>query len=151
MATSPGRGRLSVALQDSLLRRRFPGFAGRLRKGEGIWRGPVRPTPRSRCYTIEIRYRLGKRPRVRVVDPAPLPTREGERPPHLYREGSLCLFHPNRGEFGAEDRIDQTIVPWVSTWLYFYELWLWSGEWLGGGDHPRTRKERKSSRLLPQE
>ena len=29
-----------------------------------------------------------------------------------------------------------TIVPWCSEWLFYYELWLATGEWLGGGVHP---------------
>jgi hypothetical protein len=28
-----------------------------------------------------------------------------------------------------------TVIPWISEWLYFYELWLVTGEWLGGGTH----------------
>ena len=29
-----------------------------------------------------------------------------------------------------------TIVPWAAEWLMHYELWLVTGEWTGGGDHP---------------
>jgi hypothetical protein len=32
--------------------------------------------------------------------------------------------------------LDRTIVPWAVLWLYFFEEWLRSGEWLGGGEHP---------------
>ena len=31
--------------------------------------------------------------------------------------------------------ISNTIIPWTIEWLYFYELWLATGEWLGGGEH----------------
>jgi hypothetical protein len=27
-------------------------------------------------------------------------------------------------------------VPWLLLWLSFYELWLITGEWHGGGVHP---------------
>ena len=27
----------------------------------------------------------------------------------------------------------KTTVPWASRWLYYYELWLVTGKWLGGG------------------
>ncbi|MDY0295864.1 MAG: hypothetical protein RB296_00975 [Acidobacteriota bacterium] len=37
--------------------------------------------------------------------------------------------------------IAKTIVPWASEWLIFYELWLATGEWLGGGIHAGTYKE----------
>jgi hypothetical protein len=32
--------------------------------------------------------------------------------------------------------IADTIIPWTSEWLFFYELWLASGEWHGGGHDP---------------
>ena len=33
-------------------------------------------------------------------------------------------------------RIDQTFVPWATTWLYYFEDWLISDEWKGSGKHP---------------
>jgi hypothetical protein len=33
-------------------------------------------------------------------------------------------------------RIDQTFVPWATTWLYYFEDWLITDEWKGGGRHP---------------
>ena len=33
-------------------------------------------------------------------------------------------------------RIDQTIVPWTALWLFYFEEWLFSDEWKGGGEHP---------------
>lgn len=30
-----------------------------------------------------------------------------------------------------------TILPWTSQWLLYYELWLITGHWMGSGhDHP---------------
>ena len=29
--------------------------------------------------------------------------------------------------------ISSTIIPWTSEWLYYYEIWLINGDWLGGG------------------
>jgi hypothetical protein len=37
-------------------------------------------------------------------------------------------------------RISEYIVPWISLWLFFYETWLITGEWLGGGHEPNTGK-----------
>jgi hypothetical protein len=36
----------------------------------------------------------------------------------------------------------ETIVPWISEWLMYYELWLSTGEWLGGGIHPQKKNEQ---------
>ena len=34
------------------------------------------------------------------------------------------------------------IPPWVSTWLYFYEVWYATGNWHGGGTHPDKPEHR---------
>jgi hypothetical protein len=34
-----------------------------------------------------------------------------------------------------------TVVPWISEWLLYYELWLFTGEWTGGG-HPYASQQR---------
>jgi hypothetical protein len=31
-----------------------------------------------------------------------------------------------------------TIIPWLLEWLVYYEAWLVTGEWLGGGVHIRN-------------
>lgn len=50
-------------------------------------------------------------------------------------------------------RLDLTVVPWTSLWLFYFEDWLDSGEWRGGGMHPadapRTRRGRR--RLGPRQ
>jgi hypothetical protein len=58
--------------------------------------------------------------------------------PHVYQQDPprLCLFLPGTSEFQPWMRIDQTIVPWASLWLFYFEEWLASDEWKGGGVHP---------------
>ena len=34
------------------------------------------------------------------------------------------------------DRPIKLIVPWAAEWFWFFEHWLVTGEWLGGGSHP---------------
>jgi hypothetical protein len=31
--------------------------------------------------------------------------------------------------------IATTILPWTALWLYYYELWLDTGKWLGPSSH----------------
>jgi hypothetical protein len=38
------------------------------------------------------------------------------------------------------------IIPWISCWLYFYEVWLATGTWIGGGTHPE--KPEHCSQLI---
>ena len=60
--------------------------------------------------------------------------------PHKYhkdlkkQEVQLCLNMPY--EFDYSLRIIDTIIPWTQEWLYFYEIWLTTGEWRGGGHTP---------------
>lgn len=70
-----------------------------------------------------------------VLSPA-LESRPGERLPHVYPGNALCLYYEQ--EFvGSEDFIADTIVPWTSEWLYFYEHWMSTGLWLGAeAPHP---------------
>ncbi len=52
----------------------------------------------------------------------------------MYDQKRLCLYLP--GQWSGEKPIAVTIVPWASVWLYFYEVWRATGEWLGGGVEP---------------
>lgn len=60
--------------------------------------------------------------------------------PHRYnknlekREVELCLNMPI--EFNYSLRIIDTIIPWIQEWLYYYEIWLATDEWRGGGHTP---------------
>jgi hypothetical protein len=38
-------------------------------------------------------------------------------------------------------RIDLTIVPWAMLWLFYFEEWLSSSDWKGGGVHPGDKHE----------
>ncbi len=113
--------------------------------GGVVARGTVRPSQLTQEYVVEIRYHLGRDPEVRVVSPQLRDRGDGRPIPHLYAEGTLCLYHPRYREWTAADLIAHTILPWISEWLYFYELWLATGEWHGGGEHPTRRKRRPTN------
>ena len=70
--------------------------------------------------------------------------RDGKPPPHLYLGGDLCLYLPGSGEWYPDKPVAATILPWASLWLYYYEIWLATGEWLGGGVHPVDSKDKKA-------
>jgi hypothetical protein len=112
------------------------------RQVEAILIGTIQPTPLSTNYSVSVRIRPAWPPDVRVLEPE-LEPREGMTSlPHMYSDGCLCLhlhgdWHP--GMFVAE-----STLPWASLWLYFYEVWLATGLWLGGGTHP-GKPEHKSA------
>ena len=55
--------------------------------------------------------------------------------PHVYnsKQQQLCLFSPSKKEWNGFTYIVDTVIPWASEWLYYYELWLPEGQWYGGG------------------
>lgn len=58
---------------------------------------------------------------------------EGKLPPHLYRDLSLCLFYPEFNEWNHSMYLSNTILPWTLRWLFHYEIWKNTEEWIGGG------------------
>ena len=59
----------------------------------------------------------------------------GKKVPHLYSNGSLCLYYPEYQEWNYRDSWAETLIPWTSLWLFYYEIWKETGNWLGGGIH----------------
>lgn len=109
-------------------------------KGKLIWKSKVRPTQLSREYNIEIIYAKSNLPEVYVVGDE-LQNLDSKDFPHKYeidienKRVKLCLYRYYK-EFSSEKLICETIIPWAIEWLYFYEIWLVTGEWQGGGEHP---------------
>lgn len=105
------------------------------------WEFNIKPSPNSAEYRIRLDYSLGTAPKVYVIEPAKLKKPEGET--HLKHVFStekqrICLFYGKFGEWNPTMLLSRTIVPWASEWLLFYELWVITGVWLGGGiEHSR--------------
>jgi hypothetical protein len=133
-----GRPDLTPAQQYMFLRvNPICAGTGRLHATGLIWDYRDRPTPLSREYSMRVTFRRGDKPDVFVLSPD-LEELAGGRPlPHVYRDPlRLCLTLPGTREWTGTMRIDQTFVPWATTWLYYFEEWLISEEWKGGGEHP---------------
>lgn len=112
-----------------------------MRRGELIWDMQIRPSPLGRLYDVRIRYRRGDIPQVVVVSPDLNVLAEGRYLPHVYstKPVRLCLYDPQREEWSPSASIADTIVPWTYLWLFYFEDWLVSDEWKGGGRHPELR------------
>ena len=120
---------LNPLMQGVALKGRFPKSKLDVHRPSISWTATLSPTPLSREYTVRITYGPKGSPRVAVL--SRLPSRPGEPLPHVYADGSLCLFI--RGEWSRDMLIADTIVPWTCEWLLHYEIWLVTGEWHGGG------------------
>lgn len=118
---------------------------GSLRMGRLVWEFEVHPTPVSRTYAVRIGHsQQGGAPEVTVTAPDLVALAGGRRLPHVYRQSPprLCLFLPGTGEWVACMRLSQTVVPWALLWLFYFEEWLASDDWKGGGVHPGSHDAR---------
>ena len=114
-----------------------------------IWNYRTRPTILSREYSIQISYHGGDPPKVLVKEPDLSLLAEGRPLPHVYRDPTrLCLYLPGSNEWDNTMRIDQTFVPWTASWLYYFEDWLESSDWKGGGVHPGEEGESDYNRAV---
>lgn len=133
---------LSFAQQVYRMRLLWPQLAlvQSKRRVEAIWKGLLEPSPLSERYLIKLRFRPGWNPETRVLSPE-LKVRQGYKDlPHINSDGSLCLNV--LGEWQPWMFVADYIVPWISTWLFFYEVWYATGNWCGGGTHPDKPEHR---------
>jgi hypothetical protein len=126
---------VSIAAQAKALQTMFPESRVKIGKNALEWEGTLQPSPHSKVYTIHIKYVYSMAPVVKVL--SPILTCRQEEPdkpiPHMYEQQYLCLYYPKSGEWRRIEWLHKSIVPWATSWLYYYELWHVTGQWLGGG------------------
>lgn len=130
MATTHDRV-LNLGLQLAVIRHTFPATIGHIRRGELVCTVPLQPTAASRAYTVRMSHRHGKRPQVEVIEPQLELHPGADRLPHVYPGDQLCLYYDREWNDGL--LLAHTVLPWASEWLLYYELWLATGSWHGGG------------------
>lgn len=147
---SRGRPDLTPAQQYTFLRANpICAGTGRVRATGLVWEYRDRPTPLSREYAMCITFKRGGTPDVFVRSPDLLELAAGRPLPHVYHDPlRLCLTLPGTREWTGTMRIDQTFVPWATTWLYYFEEWLVSDEWKGGGEHPDPDNAKRDNRRV---
>lgn len=141
---------LTLGAQFYALKGRYQGGVGWIENHNRtlIWECDLTPAPFSRTYRIRVRYTRGFSPECIVLSPDLNVLANGERIPHTYGDDKLtgckklCLYLPKKllpkgiSEWRSQLKLSETIVPWASLWLLYFEDWLFSGEWKGGGAHP---------------
>lgn len=120
--------------QAAFLRLACPKLGVRVSGGRVVANGDFGSVPWTRPYQGRIVYEVGHRPRTFVDDPALEKRSDGLAIPHVYADDQPCTFHPKN--WSPDQPIALTVVPWLMTWLIFYEGWRVTGEWDGGGLHP---------------
>lgn len=127
-----GRANLTLAQQALLLRQE--GWTVRLDPAQLVAIGRIQPSELSRTYLVQLVYSDRRQPQVTVLDNQ-MNAFDSPSPPHVYSRDAkgrhrLCL---HADKWNRSWLIRDTVVPWTALWLLFYELWLATGDWHGGG------------------
>lgn len=109
----------------------------------------------GRIYTCELRMKPGRcYPEMFVLKPDLLALAKGKALPHVYSSKpggvKLCLWLPKRKEWNHRMALGDTYIAWTAEWLWYFEMWLATGRWEGGGEHPPPGKEKRWKRQAPQ-
>lgn len=116
-----------LIVESLLIHEKFPFLKTRIVGDRLICRGKIRPTPGSSEYRIEVCYKPWGAPGVRILEPDIRP----QAKLHFYKEGTLCLYDWREQPWEKGWRLADTVIPWTSEWILYYELYLLTGEWLG--------------------
>jgi hypothetical protein len=111
----------------------------------------LQPSPLSETYRIKLVYDKNLIIKVYVIGKTLKIAPNRNKLPHVYssKEQQLCLYSPSKKEWKSTKYIVNSIIPWASEWLFYYELWLPNGEWYGGGHNEYPNE--KSSKILKNE
>jgi len=95
----------------------------------------IQPTAISEKYHLMVIYEQNRWVKVFVINKKLKIAANRSKLPHVYdsKKQQLCLYSPIKKEWNGFNYIVDTIIPWASEWLYYYELWLMEGKWYGGG------------------
>jgi hypothetical protein len=119
----------------------WPGARLRVVRGRKLhFSFKIAPTPFARVYDCQLNLYDDKSPEVLVLSPDLTLLAEGRSLPHVYQHDGpgtkLCLWLPREKEWTPAMRLDETYLPWTAQWLDYFEEWLVTDVWSGGGAHP---------------
>ena len=141
-----------MIVQKLHLEKRFPGSKATTARDQQLtWEHTLTPSSLSNSYRVRVSYVRPGRIDVNVIEPKLALATGKTSLPHVFShaEQRLCLFRFKKFEWNANQLIVDTIVPWTCEWLLHYEIWLITGEWLGGGEH--LEPDSSESRIAEEE
>ena len=138
MATSRNHEKITLIKQLLFIQKIYPEWLCKIKSGLLTCVGELKPTDLSQKYKVRITYKLDESPRIKILGPPLENNSKDEKPPHLYKGDFLCLYYPKFNEWNRNNKIAEFIIPWISLWLFYYEVWLTTNKWFGGGFHPRS-------------
>lgn len=119
-----------LAKEEQMMKNRFPQFSLKRHDGQLFWEGTLKSNSYKRYraiifYPNDFPYDA---PKPYIVDPDL--TEKDPPPPHMYKDGRLCVFEHRDGTWQSNSTA-ATMVGLVSPWIHAYEHWLETGNWPG--------------------
>lgn len=125
---------ISPTCQLHNLLKYFPRSNGRIHSSQLRWETNTSPTPLSDDYRLEVYYRQGRNPKVYVSGGSFTSAEAVRKAPHQFSsDPELLKVHVCLSKYDWNETmlIAKTLVPWAMEWLFYYEVWLATGAWLG--------------------
>ena len=141
---------MPLRTQKFLLGQSFPGDRCSINRDMLLWEGAIAASAFARRYRIRIEYQWRGVPKIFVIEPdlhiiadAVIPNRNL---PHVYTQVPvrLCVYFPGSGEWHSSKAIAATLVPWSITWFGFFEDWVFTNVWSGGGIHREIKQDEET-------
>lgn len=136
-----GKSKISredIIRQIAAMKKLYPSFKSKEKEGGVVFTGDLFIKSEFPIYNVSIEYRGDLSPRVTINSPDIV-----TNAPHRYKEGYLCLYHPQNYHWNKRKLVATDIIGWTAAWAYFYECWLQYGEWFGP-EVPHNNDETKS-------
>jgi len=125
--------------------------SGVIGKDSFYWEFDVKPFPFSKIYQVLLIWDFSQNnPKVYILNDEVHIVAKERIIPHLYSQDKLqlCLYKPSYNQFSMNMSLCKTIIPWTYLWISYYEEWVYSDKWKGGGIHIETiQTDKKNSPL----
>lgn len=116
-------GKSKTLLQQKYdIEHKFPFIKCNVRQNVLSCRGDFISTLTNNIYRVNIVKRVNKAPKVFILEPEIFKK-------HTYSDGSLCFYYYKNFKWNNNFWISDYHIPWTSAWIYFYEVWIITGEW----------------------
>lgn len=130
---------------------RFPAAVVRHSGRTLLFMAGIAPGEFGRLYHCLFKVKPdSQQPDVIVLEPDLASLAGGRKIPHTYaydgKGTRLCLWWPKGRDWMPRMKFADTFIPWTAEWLHYFELWLATGEWSGGGEHPDLTPRRWACR-----
>jgi hypothetical protein len=140
---------MPLLTQKFLLAQSFPAKRCFINGNTLVWEGCVAPSAIGRKYDLRVEYVWRGVPKIFVTRPNLRDTADavisGRDLPHVYSQEPvrLCVYLPGCGEWHSSKAIAVTVIPWSIAWLGFFEDWVFTNVWSGGGIHRAVKHDEE--------